>query len=156
MWLCRNGAIVALTFAKPEACPTSAARRRICIRPSGRITRLPSSGTVASLSQLAPLSFGRAGPFCVGRNPIWLTPRRHRSVYVLMRGHEENGAGCKLEELLDRIAFTCPWPRHPPHGRTKLRKYEPRCGIYFPDIETTEPPPPDEPPPAVDRHPRLW
>lgn len=63
----------------------------------------------------------------------------------LARLAEKHGAGIGLDTLLDRIAFSCPYPRKPPRGR-KHQKYHPKCGIYLPDIETTTPPPPDMPP----------
>lgn len=92
-------------------------------------------------------------PYVVVRFACWYCKRKGQARLATLA--EKHGAACGLEELLDRIAFTCPYPRHPLRGRTKFRPYQPHCGIYFPDMETTEPPPPDEPPPATSRRPRL-
>ena len=92
-------------------------------------------------------------PYVVVRFSCWYCKRRGGARLSSLA--EKHGAGCRLEALLDRVAFTCPYPRQPSRGRSKFRPYEPRCGIYLPDIENTDPPPPDEPPPPVDRRLRL-
>ena len=92
-------------------------------------------------------------PYVLVRFACWYCKRKGQARLATLA--EKHGAGCALEDLLSRIAFTCPYPRYPSHRRQKFRKYEPRCGIYFPDIEETNPPPPDEPPPPVDRRLRL-
>jgi len=84
-------------------------------------------------------------PYVVVRFSCWLCPRRGQA--RLARLAERHGADIGLEELLDRVAFSCPYPRKSDQTR-KLQKYSPRCGIYLPDIETHSPRPPDEPPTA--------
>ena len=85
-------------------------------------------------------------PYVLVRFACWHCPRHGQARLATLA--EKHGANCGLETLLDRVAFTCAYPRQPPAGRTKFRKYQPRCGIYLPDIEASQPPPPDEPPPA--------
>jgi hypothetical protein len=85
-------------------------------------------------------------PYVLVRFACWHCPRRGQARLATLA--EKHGAACDLEALLDRVAFTCSYPRQPPDGRRKFRKYQPRCGIYLPDIEASQPPPPDEPPPV--------
>ncbi|EIJ6113792.1 hypothetical protein LJJ21_004755 [Salmonella enterica] len=47
-------------------------------------------------------------------------------------------------ELLDRLAFDCPWRRDGKFRRPP-GKYDPKCGARFPDLEGY-PRPPDLPP----------
>ncbi|MFG1270814.1 hypothetical protein V5F40_22950 [Xanthobacter sp. DSM 14520] len=65
----------------------------------------------------------------------------------LARLAEKHGAECSLEELLDRIAWTCPYPRLKPDQ--KARKYHVYCGIYLPDLRLPAPRPPDFPGPGI-------
>ena len=58
----------------------------------------------------------------------------------LARLAEKHGADITLEDLLDRVAYTCPYPR-----LRRPRKYQVGCGINLPDIEDRSPSPPDLP-----------
>lgn len=63
--------------------------------------------------------------------------------YRLARLAAKWGSELGLEELLDRLSSTCPYPR--PTQLQKLRKYQPACGIYLIDLERDPPLPPDLP-----------
>lgn len=80
-------------------------------------------------------------PWVVVRLSCRICPRHGRT--RLARLAERYGAEIELEDMLDRIAWTCPYPRRPEPGR-KPRKYQPYCGIYLADFDGT-PRPPDRP-----------
>ena len=62
--------------------------------------------------------------------------------YRLARLAAKFGPEISLEDLLDRIAFDCPWRRDP--GSRSPAKYDPKCGSRFPDLDGA-PAPPDLP-----------
>ena len=62
----------------------------------------------------------------------------------LARLAEKHGAEITLEDLLDRVAYPCPYPR-----LRRPRKYQVGCGIKLPDIEGGSPRPPDRPGPIL-------
>ena len=69
-----------------------------------------------------------------------------RGSYRLARLAAKYGAEIGLEDLLDKLAFDCPWRRDPadrPPG-----KYDPKCGACFIDLDGP-PAPPDLPPGAM-------
>lgn len=72
---------------------------------------------------------------------------KRRGQYRLARLAAKFGSELPLEELLDRLAFSCPHAR-PSSGR-RLRKYQVHCGIYLIDLERSPPPPPDLPGPRL-------
>ena len=80
-------------------------------------------------------------PFVLVRFACVLCSRRGQA--RLARLAERHGAEITLEELLDRVAWTCPYPR--PRPGQKLRKYQPFCGIMLPDLQGPGRPPPDLP-----------
>jgi len=61
---------------------------------------------------------------------------------------EKYGAEITLDDLLDRIAWTCPYPRHPPAGQ-KRRKLHVYSGVWLPDLVHLIPPPPHLPSPRL-------
>lgn len=63
--------------------------------------------------------------------------------YRLARLAAKWGSELTLDELLDRLSSTCPYPR--PSLLRKARKYQPKCGIYLIDLERDPPLPPDRP-----------
>jgi hypothetical protein len=63
--------------------------------------------------------------------------------YRLARLAEKFGAEIELGDLMDHIAFDCPW-RRPPTAR-RPGKYEAKCDAYFRDLDGP-PRPPDLPP----------
>ncbi len=66
--------------------------------------------------------------------------------YRLARLASKFGAEISLDDLLDRLAFDCPWRRDPADRHPG--KYDVKCGAYFPDLDGA-PPPSDIPPGAV-------
>lgn len=66
----------------------------------------------------------------------------------LVRLAAKYGADITLEDLLDRVAWTCPYPRRPPTGQ-KRRNLVIYCGIRFTDLANPTPPPPDTPGPRL-------
>jgi hypothetical protein len=66
--------------------------------------------------------------------------------YRLARLVDKYGSEIPLEALLDRLAADCPW--RPDFGQPRPRKYEAKCGAYFPDLKRPQPPP-DLPPSAM-------
>lgn len=62
--------------------------------------------------------------------------------YRLARLAQLHGAEITLDELLDALAYGCPW--RDPYKRPP-RKYQPRCGARFTDLYNA-PTPPDLPP----------
>ncbi|MCW6513256.1 hypothetical protein [Lichenifustis flavocetrariae] len=78
-------------------------------------------------------------PWVVVRIECVLCDRRGR--YRLARLAARYGPEQSLDGLLADLAHDCPW------WRTNPRKYEPRCGARFADLERNLPPPdhPDEP-----------
>lgn len=68
--------------------------------------------------------------------------KRHGS-YRLARLAQLHGAEITLEELLDALAYGCPW-RDP--QRRLPRKYQAQCGARFTDLRPGAPRPPDLPP----------
>lgn len=84
-------------------------------------------------------------PYVIVRFACVLCARRGQA--RLARLAERHGADITLEELLDRVAWTCPYPR--PRPGQKLPKYQPFCGIMLPDIERPRPRPPDVPCPPL-------
>jgi len=72
---------------------------------------------------------------------------RRRGQYRLARIAAKWGAEISLEEVLDRIAYGCPWPR--PSQVRKQRKHQGFCGIMLIDLERSPPRPPDMPPAAA-------
>lgn len=79
-------------------------------------------------------------PFVVVRVACALCARR-RGSYRLARLAEKFGANTPIEDVLERIAFDCPYP--PPH-KARGNQYVPKCHAYFPDLQ--RPVPPDLPP----------
>ena len=77
-----------------------------------------------------------------------LCPRRGQ--YRLARLAARLGPETDLEAVLEALAFDCQWMR----PGTKIRKYEARCGIRFPDLDGRQPPP-DLPPAMAMQVPRL-
>lgn len=68
---------------------------------------------------------------------------KRQGSYRLARLAQLHGAEITLEELLDALAYGCPWrdpPRRPP------RKYQAKCGARFTDLRPGAPRPPDLPP----------
>ena len=87
-------------------------------------------------------------PFVLVRFACVLCSRRGQA--RLARLAERHGAEITLEELLDRVAWTCPYPRPRTRPGQKLRKYQPYCGIMLPDLDGPGPRrPPDLPRPAL-------
>jgi hypothetical protein len=74
-------------------------------------------------------------PWVVVRIECVLCPRR--GIYRLARLAARYGPEQRLDGLLADIAHDCPYWRSNP------RKYEPRCGARFVDIERNLPPPDD-------------
>lgn len=70
---------------------------------------------------------------------------RRRGQYRLARLAAKWGCDITLDEMVDRIAHTCPFAR--PRTGEKLRKYQAFCGARLPDLELGRPPP-DLPPSA--------
>src|SRR4051794_10352134 len=64
--------------------------------------------------------------------------------YKLARLAAKFGSEIPLGELLDQVAFDCPWRRRP--GARPPGKYNVKCGAYFPDFDRPPPVPPDVPP----------
>ncbi len=81
-------------------------------------------------------------PWVIVRVGCALCPHRSGQ-YRLARLAEKFGAEAELDEVIDRIAFDCPW-RPKPGGRDR-GKYHPRCKARF--IDVGGPVPPDMPPP---------
>jgi hypothetical protein len=80
-------------------------------------------------------------PWVLVRIECPLCPRR-KGQYRLARLADKFGSEIGLEELLDRIAFDCPWRRSlRPH---RARKYIPECKARFTDLDRP-PRPPDLP-----------
>lgn len=65
--------------------------------------------------------------------------------YRLARLAAKFGAEIGLEDLLDKLAFDCPWRRDPADGPPG--KYDPKCGACFIDLDGA--PPPSDLPPGV-------
>jgi hypothetical protein len=63
--------------------------------------------------------------------------------YRLARLAAKYGPDVTLGELLDQIAYDCPWRRHP--KQRPAGKYDANCGAYFPDLDRP-PRSPDTPP----------
>jgi hypothetical protein len=63
--------------------------------------------------------------------------------YRLARLSAKFGTEISLEELLDKLALDCLWRRQP--WQRTARKYQPKCGAHFVDLERA-PTPPDLPP----------
>lgn len=74
---------------------------------------------------------------------------KRRGQSKLARLAEKYGAEITLDDLLNRIAWTCPHPRGPDGWRKRPRKYTAVCGIRLPDWETPTPRPPDTPGPTL-------
>ena len=74
-------------------------------------------------------------PWVVVRIECVLCPRK--GCYRLARLAARYGPEQSLDGLLADIAHDCPW------WRTNPRKYEPRCGARFVDLERNLPPPDD-------------
>lgn len=83
-------------------------------------------------------------PFVVVRLACHVCKRD--GAYRLARLAEKFGANMSMEDLLERVAFDCPWRRHP--GARHPGKYEAKCGAYFRDLDGP-PRPPDLPPAMV-------
>jgi hypothetical protein len=66
--------------------------------------------------------------------------------YRLARLAVKFGADMTIADLIEHIAFDCPW-RRPPKERHP-GKYEPKCGAFFPDLDGP-PRPPDLPPAMI-------
>ncbi len=64
--------------------------------------------------------------------------------YRLARLAEKYGTDIQLCDLIDRIAFDCPWQSHP--GERPPNQYDPKCKARFTDLEALGSPPPDLPP----------
>ncbi|KAB0269089.1 hypothetical protein FEZ63_02980 [Microvirga brassicacearum] len=81
-------------------------------------------------------------PWVIVRVGCSLCPHR-LGQYRLARLAEKFGAGALLCDVIDRIAFDCPW--RPPPGHRPPGKYNPKCKAEF--IDLGSPHPPDLPPP---------
>ena len=81
-------------------------------------------------------------PWVVVNIDCKLCPRRGR--YRLARLAARLGPEIELEQVLDVVAGDCKWMR----PEVRIRKYEARCGIRFPDLDLRRPPP-DVPPSSV-------
>ena len=81
-------------------------------------------------------------PWVVVNIDCKLCPRRGR--YRLARLAARLGPEIELEQVLEAVAGDCKWMR--PEAR--VRKYEARCGIRFPDLDLRQPPP-DIPPSSM-------
>ena len=68
---------------------------------------------------------------------------RRQGEYKLARLAAKFGSEITLGELLDEVAFDCPWRRR--SGQRRPGKYNVKCGAYFPDLDRP-PVPPDLPP----------
>ena len=68
-----------------------------------------------------------------------------RGQYRLARLAAKFGAEIGLDDLLDRLAFDCPWRRSPTDRRPG--KYDVTCGAMFIDLDG--PPPPSDLPPGA-------
>jgi hypothetical protein len=66
-----------------------------------------------------------------------------RGEYRLARLAAKYGPEIRLDELMDRIAYDCPWRRHPKDRQAG--EYDPGCGAYFLDLSRPTRPP-DVPP----------
>ncbi len=82
-------------------------------------------------------------PWVVARVDCPLCPHR-KGQYRLARLAEKYGADIQLCDLIDRIAFDCPWKSHP--GERPRNQYGPKWKERFTDLEATSAPPPDLPP----------
>lgn len=68
---------------------------------------------------------------------------KRQGSYRLARLAQLHGAEITLDELMDALAYGCPWRdplRRPP------RKYQAKCGARFTDLWKGSPRPPDLPP----------
>ena len=72
-------------------------------------------------------------PWVVVRIECVLCPRK--GTYRLARLAARYGPEQSLDGLLADVAHDCPW------WRTDPRKYDPRCGAHFVDLERNLPPP---------------
>jgi hypothetical protein len=82
-------------------------------------------------------------PWIIVRVDCSLCPHR-KGQYRLARLAEKYGADIQLCDLMDRIAFDCPWKTLP--GERPPNQYDPKCKARFTDLEATNRPPPDHPP----------
>ena len=80
-------------------------------------------------------------PWVIVRVGCSLCPRRNGH-YRLARLAEKFGADAPLSDVLDRIAFDCPWRSKP--GQRARGKYNVKCKARF--IDVGGPLPPDVPP----------
>lgn len=93
----------------------------------------PRQPEVASLAEF---------PYVVVRVACTFCPKRNGS-YRLARLAAKFGPETPLAEVLERIAFDCPY-RGNEHRRKN--KYVPQCHARFLDLDGPTPPPPDLPP----------
>lgn len=89
-------------------------------------------------------------PYVVVRVACRLCDRR--GSYRLARLAAKFGPDIAMDELLEALAFNCRWRRHP--GQREPGKYDPKCGAYFPDLDSPRPRP-DLPPAGAVRPLRL-
>jgi hypothetical protein len=69
-----------------------------------------------------------------------LCPHR-KGRYRLARLAEKYGADIRLCDLIDKIAFDCPWRSQP--GERPPNQDDPKCKARFTDLNPTSHPPPD-------------
>ena len=82
-------------------------------------------------------------PCVIVRVDCSLCPHR-KGQYRLARLAEKYGADIHLCNLIEEIAFDCPWKSHP--GKRPPDQFDPKCKARFADLETISSPPPDVPP----------
>jgi hypothetical protein len=75
-------------------------------------------------------------PWVIVRVNCPLCPHRSGQ-YRLARLAEKYGADIRLCDLMDKIAFDCPWKSLP----WPPNQYDPKCKAQFTDLETTSSPP---------------
>jgi hypothetical protein len=82
-------------------------------------------------------------PWVIVRIDCPTCPHR-KGQYRLACLAEKYGAHIQLCELMDKIAFDCPWKSQP--GERPPNQYDPKCKARFTDLTATSSPPPDLPP----------
>ncbi len=82
-------------------------------------------------------------PWVIVRVDCPICPHR-KGQYRLARLAEKYGADTKLCDLMDKIAFDCPWKGQP--GERPPNQYDPKCKAPFTDLTATFSLSPDLPP----------
>jgi hypothetical protein len=82
-------------------------------------------------------------PWVIVRVDCPTCPHR-KGQYRLARLAEKYGADIQLCELIDKIAFDCPWKSQ--LGKRPPNQYDAKCKARFTDLTATNSPPPDLPP----------